>query len=76
MKNLLLALLLVILPTLVLTSAACPDCIDNIDITDKKSVITCVITVLFGLVVRYIEKKQLKKRSKKEDNNNSSNNEL
>lgn len=76
MKNLLLAILLVIIPTLILTSAACPDCVDNIDITDKKSVITCVITVLFGLVVRYIEKKKMKKRSKKEDNYNNSNNEL
>jgi glycopeptide antibiotics resistance protein len=76
MKNLLLALFLVILPTLILTSAACPDCIDNIDITDKKSVITCVITVLFGLIVRHIERKKLKKRSKKENNNNSSGSEL
>lgn len=73
MKTLFFTIFLIALPIILLTSAACPDCVDNIDFTDKKSVISCVVTILFGLVVRYIERKKLKKQlkdtSKQEDDN-------
>lgn len=67
MKTLLLAILLIAAPIILLTSAACPDCVENIDFTDKKSIISCAITVIFGLVVRYIERKKLKKNLKASD---------
>lgn len=57
------------MPLVLLTSAACPECVENLDITDKKSVLTCVVTVVFGLVVRYIEKKRLEKQIKRTEKN-------
>lgn len=65
MKTLLLAIIFIAAPIFLLTSAACPDCIENIDFTDKKSIISCAVTVLFGLVVRYIERKKIKRDIKK-----------
>lgn len=72
MKKPIIISLIIAVCIIALTSAACPDCVENIDITDKKSVLTCVITVVFGLVVRYIEKKKLKKHQK-ENNKNEKN---
>ena len=69
MKTLILSIILIALPLVLLTSAACPECVENLDITDKKSVLTCVVTVVFGLVVRYIEKKRLDKKLKNKGKN-------
>lgn len=68
MKNLIISISLVLLPLFLLSSNACPDCVSNLDITDKQSVLTCAITVVFGLVVRYIEKR--KSRRRRNDSNN------
>lgn len=36
----------------------CPDCVTNIDLTDKNSIIACAITIVVGAVVRYFEKRK------------------
>lgn len=69
MKIILLSIFLAVSPLIVLTAAACPDCVNDIDLTDKKSVITCVVTVLFGLIVRHIERRKLRKKLDDKDIN-------
>ena len=69
MKLILFSIILAITPLIALTAAACPDCIQDIDLTDKKSVITCVVTVLFGLIIRHIERKKLRKNNDQHNSN-------
>ena len=56
--------MLVVSPLVLLASADCVDCISDIDFSDKKSVISCLVTIGLGIVIRWIEKSKLKRKSK------------
>ena len=40
----------------------CPDCVNNIDLTDKNNILACVITIGIGAIIRWLEKRHDKKR--------------
>jgi hypothetical protein len=42
----------------------CPDCITNVDLTDKNSIIACAVTVVVGAIIRYIEKRKDRKKNR------------
>lgn len=44
---------------------ACPDCITNLDPSDRSSVISCAATILVATIVRWLELRQLRKRDNK-----------
>lgn len=45
-------------------SINCPDCVNNIDLTDRNSIIACAITIVVGAVVRFIEKRKDRKNKR------------
>jgi len=69
MKTLLLSITVLASSLFTLTSSACPDCLPNIDPSDKNSILTCLVTITVGAVIRYIEKRQIKIRSKRDKKN-------
>lgn len=69
MKLAFFAIILIITPLVLISAAACPDCPPDIDLTDKKSVISCIVTVIFGLIIRHIERKQLRKNNEEHRSN-------
>jgi hypothetical protein len=48
---------------LTIESAECLDCFSTVDLSNKGEVITCVITVISGLVIRFFEKRKLKRKN-------------
>lgn len=45
-----------------LITEACPDCLTNLDNSDIKSSLTCLITIGIGAVIRYFEIRKIKRR--------------
>lgn len=43
-------------------SAECPDCLQNIDLSHPNSILTCAITISIAVIIRYIERKNMRKR--------------
>lgn len=43
----------------------CPDCIMNIPNTDTNTTIGCVVTVIVGAIIRFIELRRIKKNQDK-----------
>lgn len=69
MKTYLAIVLMISVPIIVLASEYCPECIENIDLTDKQSVISCAATIIIGLLIRAFERRRLKKQLKDEEKN-------
>jgi hypothetical protein len=40
----------------------CPDCLQNIDLSDKNSVIACIVTLGVAAIIRAIEKRKNRKK--------------
>jgi hypothetical protein len=40
----------------------CPDCLTNVDLTDKNSIIACVVTMGIAAIIRWIEKRKNRKK--------------
>jgi hypothetical protein len=40
----------------------CPDCLQNIDLSDKNSVIACIVTFGVAAIIRAIEKRKNRKK--------------
>jgi hypothetical protein len=40
----------------------CPDCVTNIDLSNKEGIIACIVTVGIGAIIRWIEKRKDRKK--------------
>lgn len=40
----------------------CPDCLTNVDLSDKNSIIACMVTVGVAAIIRWIEKRKNRKK--------------
>jgi hypothetical protein len=47
--------------SLVAQSPDCVDCLKNIDPSNKGEMITCIVTIVIGAVIRVIEKRKMSK---------------
>jgi hypothetical protein len=47
--------------TLIPLNADCVDCLSNVDLSNKTEVITCLVTIAVGVVIRFIEKRKDRK---------------
>lgn len=69
MKTYLAIVLMISAPLIVMASEICPECIENIDLTDKQSIISCATTIIIGLLIRAFERRRLKKQLEEKEKN-------
>lgn len=69
MKTYLATIVLISIPLIVLANEICPECIENIDFSDKQSIFSCAATIIVGLLIRAYERRRLKKQLEKDKKN-------
>jgi hypothetical protein len=42
-------------------NAECVDCLQNVDLSNKSELITCLVTIVIGAIIRVIEKRHDRK---------------
>lgn len=47
--------------SLIPLNAECVDCLSNVDLSNKTELITCLVTIAVGAVIRFIEKRKDRK---------------
>ena len=45
-------------------NAECVDCLSNTDFTNKTELITCLVTIAVGAIIRIIEKRKMNRNKK------------
>ncbi len=45
-------------------NAECVDCLSNINLANKTEVVTCLVTIAVGAIIRIIEKRKMKRTKK------------